>query len=59
MDAVWKQGVTKIGFPNSVLIRLKKEGKSGIFPLKGSCNLFIIKEMQRVRKTKNWCPLSY
>jgi hypothetical protein len=53
MDAVWKQGVTKIGFPNSVLIRHKKEGKSGIFPLKGAFNLFVIKEMQRVRKTEN------
>jgi len=45
MDAVCKQGVTKIGFPNSVLFRLKKQGKLGIFPIKKACNLFIIKEI--------------
>jgi len=53
MDAVWKKGVTKIIFPNSVLFRPEKQGKLGIFPILGTCNLLIIKEIQRVRKTGN------
>ena len=33
MDAVWKEGVTKIGFPNLLYFELKKQGKLGIFPV--------------------------
>lgn len=33
MDAVWNEGVTKIGFPNFALFELKKQGKLGIFPI--------------------------
>ena len=59
MDGVWKEGVTKIIFPNSVLFRTKKQGKPGIFPIRMAFNLFIIKEIRRVRKTENWRLLSY
>jgi len=59
MDAVCKQGVTKIGFPNSVLFRLKKQGKLGISPIQRACKLFIIKEIWRVRKIENRHLLSY
>jgi len=33
MDAVWKQGVTKINFPNSALFMFKKQEKLGIFTI--------------------------
>jgi hypothetical protein len=46
MDAIWKLGVTKMGFPYSVIFGTKKHGKQGIFSAQQDYKLLIIRKIQ-------------